>query len=128
VWPNRSAGFQTCCIADIHVGKPRNLSPFTRRRFGNPRYGRLGSLRYLVGHGVDSVREETPPGVACELPPPQVTPAGFGQVGEAGFGCSGPADCCQQDTQTGFEPIIRPHLAAIHLTLGNGLNPPRLAA
>jgi hypothetical protein len=49
VLPKRSAGFQTCCIADIHVGTPWNLSAFPLRRFGNLRYGRLGSLRYTVG-------------------------------------------------------------------------------
>jgi hypothetical protein len=49
VLPKRSAGFQTCCIADIHVGSSSNCTPFALCRFGNLRYGRLGSLRYPLG-------------------------------------------------------------------------------
>ena len=43
VLPKRSAGFETCGIADIRVGRPWNCSAFARRRFGNLRHGRLGS-------------------------------------------------------------------------------------
>jgi len=42
----RSAGFQTCRIADFQIGRA------SKQRggcgFGNPRYGRLGSLRYRI--------------------------------------------------------------------------------
>src|SRR5581483_4657439 len=46
-----SAGFQTCRIADFQIGSASK--PRERRKvrpasgFGNPRYSRLGSLRYL---------------------------------------------------------------------------------
>ena len=47
-----SAGFQTCCIADFQIGSPSaSLRPFNSRSlggFGNPRYSRLGSLRYIA--------------------------------------------------------------------------------
>ena len=40
----RSAGFQTCCIADFQAGGAWKLRK--TGGFGNPRYGRLGSPRY----------------------------------------------------------------------------------
>jgi hypothetical protein len=40
----RSAGFQTCCVADFQVGG--TSGSHGRSGFGNPRYSRLGSLRY----------------------------------------------------------------------------------
>ena len=40
----RSAGFQTCCIADFQIGRVSQWRGV--RGFGNPRYSRLGSLRY----------------------------------------------------------------------------------
>src|SRR5437588_1633745 len=46
----RSAGFQTCRIADFQVGMAWNstagLMLTAIRRFGNPRYSRFGNLRY----------------------------------------------------------------------------------
>src|SRR5437588_13047355 len=46
----RSAGFQTCRIADFQVGRAWNstagLILTAIRRFGNPRYSRFGNLRY----------------------------------------------------------------------------------
>jgi DNA-binding transcriptional LysR family regulator len=39
----RSAGFQTCCIADVQVGRS---FPTRGGGYGNPRYSRLESLRY----------------------------------------------------------------------------------
>src|SRR5437588_10396478 len=46
----RSAGFQTCRIADFQVGTAWNstagLILTAIRRFGNPRYSRFGNLRY----------------------------------------------------------------------------------
>ncbi len=57
----RSAGFQTCCIADFQIGRGRAFraratsrgvaGDRTARGFGNPRYSRLGSLRYTGGAG-----------------------------------------------------------------------------
>jgi hypothetical protein len=41
----RSAGFQTCCVADFPVGG--TSGGCTGSGFGNPRYSRLGSLRYF---------------------------------------------------------------------------------
>jgi hypothetical protein len=41
---NRSAGFQTCCIADFQIGWAFDCR--APGRFGNRRYSRLGSLRY----------------------------------------------------------------------------------
>src|SRR5208282_2354573 len=41
----RSAGFQTCCVADFPVG--RTSGSRTSSGFGNPRYSRLGSPRYF---------------------------------------------------------------------------------
>jgi hypothetical protein len=41
----RSAGFQTCCVADFQVGKTNGSH--TGSGFGNPRHSRLGSPRYL---------------------------------------------------------------------------------
>jgi hypothetical protein len=42
----RSAGFQTCRIADFQIGR---VSPWRGVcGFGNPRYSRLGSLRYRI--------------------------------------------------------------------------------
>ena len=45
-----SAGFRTCCIADFPVGRASAIrngeNCSSARRFGNPRYSRLGSLRY----------------------------------------------------------------------------------
>jgi hypothetical protein len=38
---------QTCCIADFQVG--RALAITQLRGFGDPRYSRLGSLRYGAG-------------------------------------------------------------------------------
>ena len=50
--PPRSAGFQTCCIADFQIGGASELqaraASTTASGFGNPRYSRLGSLRYGV--------------------------------------------------------------------------------
>jgi hypothetical protein len=43
--PLGSAGFQTCCIADFPVG--RTSGSCASSGFGNPRYSRLGSLRYF---------------------------------------------------------------------------------
>ena len=40
----RTAGFQTCCLADFQIGRASNGRGV--RGFGNPRYSRLGSLRY----------------------------------------------------------------------------------
>ncbi len=46
----RSAGFQTCCIADFPVGSATTIRSgencSSARGFGNPRYSRLESLRY----------------------------------------------------------------------------------
>ena len=48
--PGRSAGFQTCSIADFQVGRAWKFAAcrgcLALRRFGNLRYSRLGSLRY----------------------------------------------------------------------------------
>jgi hypothetical protein len=47
----RSAGFQTCCIADSKSAvryKFERVGLAMVCGFGNPRYGRLGSLRYEV--------------------------------------------------------------------------------
>jgi len=41
-----SAGFQTCCIADFQVGQRHVVR--IGSGFGNPRYSRLGSLRYTT--------------------------------------------------------------------------------
>ncbi len=41
-----SAGFQTCCIADFQIGRASDFA--TVRGFGNPRYSRLGGLRYVL--------------------------------------------------------------------------------
>ena len=41
----RSAGFQTCCIADFQIGG--GVRRGAVGGFGNPRYSRLGSLRYF---------------------------------------------------------------------------------
>src|SRR5208282_3008253 len=41
----RSAGFQTCCVADFPVG--RTSGSRASSGFGNPRYSRLGSPRYF---------------------------------------------------------------------------------
>jgi hypothetical protein len=49
VVPTRTAGFQTCCIADFQIGWAwwfvGVLDWQTANGFGNPRYSRLGSLR-----------------------------------------------------------------------------------
>ena len=46
-----SAGFRTCCIADFPVGRASAIrggwNSSSARGLGNPRYSRLGSLRYL---------------------------------------------------------------------------------
>ena len=42
-----SAGFQTCCVADFQVGMMNGCREVSG--FGNPRYSRLGSLRYFAG-------------------------------------------------------------------------------
>jgi outer membrane lipoprotein carrier protein len=41
-----SAGFQTCCVADFQVGMINGCRAVSG--FGNPRYSRLGSLRYFA--------------------------------------------------------------------------------
>jgi hypothetical protein len=41
----RSAGFQTCCVADFPVGGTSGSCASSG--LGNPRYSRLGSLRYF---------------------------------------------------------------------------------
>ena len=41
----RSAGFQTCCVADFQVGRTNGSR--TGSGFGNPRHSRLGSPRYF---------------------------------------------------------------------------------
>jgi arylsulfatase A-like enzyme len=41
----RSAGFQTCCVADFQVGETNGSHPGSG--FGNPRHSRLGSPRYF---------------------------------------------------------------------------------
>jgi hypothetical protein len=43
----RSAGFQTCCVADFQVGKTNGSR--TGSGFGNPQHSRLGSPRYFGG-------------------------------------------------------------------------------
>jgi hypothetical protein len=50
------AGFQACCIADFQVGSTPDVSE--RRRFGNLRYGRLGSLRYEAWLGLRALNHE----------------------------------------------------------------------
>ena len=62
---SRSAGFQTCCIADFQIGRAAEFRARAADRgvaggraargFGNPRHSRLGSLRYL-GWCADSPR------------------------------------------------------------------------
>jgi hypothetical protein len=49
----RSAGLQTCCVADFQVGKINGSR--TGNGFGNPRYSRLGSPRYF-GCGYAALR------------------------------------------------------------------------
>ena len=61
-----SAGFQTCCIADFQVG----FAAIAVRGFGNPRHGRLGSLRHtkqLHAHAMHVVAGRELP--ARPLPP-----------------------------------------------------------
>jgi hypothetical protein len=45
-----SAGFLTCRIADFQIGRLSAFPPHCRAPggFGNPRYSRLGSLRYVA--------------------------------------------------------------------------------
>ena len=57
----RSAGFQTCCVADFQVGNAWKLR--TIRGFGNPRHSRLGSLRYA-----DRVLQRSPKGLWAPSP------------------------------------------------------------
>src|SRR4051812_45571535 len=53
-WGRRSAGFQTCCIADFQIGMP--FAKPLACRFRNLRHSRLGSLRYLE---INAVRKLT---------------------------------------------------------------------
>ena len=46
----RTAGFQTCCLADFQIGRASKSRGV--RGFGNPRYSRLGSLRYRVAYEI----------------------------------------------------------------------------
>lgn len=54
IWP-RSAGYQTCRIADFLVGKPHAFQTLSAasgaRAFGKPRYGRCGILRHGLNSG-----------------------------------------------------------------------------
>src|SRR5271163_2604624 len=58
----RAAGFSRChrdCIADFPIGR---VSKFRGvRGFGNPRYGRLGSLRYRIAYEISGLKAEGPP-------------------------------------------------------------------
>src|SRR5581483_5041407 len=63
-----SAGFQTCRIADFQIGSASK--PRERRKvrpasgFGNPRYSRLGSLRYLQSAQLPLVAQVSKPAVS----------------------------------------------------------------
>ena len=46
----RTAGFQTCCIADFLIVRAAEWRGV--RRFGNPRYSRLGSLRHTFNYEI----------------------------------------------------------------------------
>ena len=46
----------------------------------------------------------------------------------AGYGDTVLVIVVNKTPKRGFGLMIRPHLAAIHLALGKGLNPPKLAA
>src|SRR5947209_9187643 len=74
----RSAGFQTCRIADFQVGVAWNstagLMLTAIRRFGNPGYSRFGNLRYAFctwksrgPHLVDILRPSAHSQTACFL-------------------------------------------------------------
>jgi len=67
----RGAGFQTCCVADFSVGGTNGSC--AGGGLGNPRYGRLGSLRYFGNTNWFSVPVVTNNNVVIEnfniLPP-----------------------------------------------------------
>jgi len=46
----RGAGFQTCCLAVFQIGRAAKRCGI--RGFGNPRYSRLGSLRYRIAYEI----------------------------------------------------------------------------
>src|SRR5947209_14649479 len=68
----RSAGFQTCRIADFQVGRAWNstagLMLTAIRRFGNPRYSRFGNLVWKPA--LRLLHLEKPRAVLCPAPCP----------------------------------------------------------
>src|SRR5437588_12913857 len=75
----RSAGFQTCRIADFQVGMAWNstagLILTAIRRFGNPRYSRFGNLRYAL--------------CTWKSRGPGITDCASGRIGSWGWGKQG---------------------------------------
>jgi len=49
----RSAGFQTCRLADFQIGRVSKRRGV--RGFGNPRYSKLGSLRYRITRAISGL-------------------------------------------------------------------------
>jgi len=75
----RSAGFPTCCIADFQIGRASQWRGV--RGFGNPRYGRLGSLRHRIAQAIFGLALLLLAGCAVgpdyHRPTPAALPAGW---------------------------------------------------
>ena len=67
----RNAGFQTCGLADFQIGRASKMRG--ARGFGNPRYSRLGSLRYWMAHEISGLAALFALMAGAGLAPAQIT-------------------------------------------------------